>query len=135
MLTFGAHTIKNGMAPTLIALISEGWITHLATNGAGIIHDWEFAYQGKTSEDVRENVKNGQFGIWHETGFFINLALVVGGYEGLGYGESIGKMISMEGLNIPEVSFLIDEAKKKIETDPELQLQLLICWELFKNLN
>ena len=39
MLTFGAHTIKNGMAPILIALIKEGWVTHLATNGAGIIHD------------------------------------------------------------------------------------------------
>ena len=47
MLTFGAHTIKNGMAPTLIALVKEGWVTHLATNGAGIIHDWEFAFQGK----------------------------------------------------------------------------------------
>jgi deoxyhypusine synthase len=64
MLTFGAHTIKNGMAPTLIALIKEGWVTHLATNGAGIIHDWEFAFQGKSSEDVRENVERGQFGIW-----------------------------------------------------------------------
>ena len=102
ILTFGAHTIKNGMSPTLIALIKEGWVTHLATNGAGIIHDWEFAFQGKTSEDVRENVKKGQFGIWDETGFFINLALVTGAYEGLGYGESIGKMISEEGLNIPE---------------------------------
>jgi hypothetical protein len=120
MLTFGAHTIKNGMSPTLIALIREGWVTHLATNGAGIIHDWEFAYQGKTSEDVHENVKNGRFGIWEETGFFINLALVVGAFEGLGYGESVGKMISQEGLNIPEFSFLIDEARKNIETNPEV---------------
>ena len=114
MLTFGAHTIKNGMAPTLIALINEGWITHLATNGAGIIHDWEFSYLGKSSEDVRENVKKGQFGIWNETGFFINLALVVGAYEGLGYGESIGKMISQEGLLIREVPYLIGEAKNKV---------------------
>jgi hypothetical protein len=120
MLTFGAHTIKNGMSPTLIALINDGWLTHLATNGAGIIHDWEFAYQGKTSEDVRENVKRGQFGIWDETGFFINLALVVGAFEGLGYGESVGKLISQEGLNIPEFSFLIDETKKNIETNPEV---------------
>jgi len=120
MLTFGAHTIKNGMAPALIALINEGWITHLATNGAGIIHDWEFSYLGKSSEDVRENVKKGQFGIWNETGFFINLALVVGAYEGLGYGESIGKMISQEGLLIHEVPYLIGEAKNKIETNPEL---------------
>jgi hypothetical protein len=119
MLTFGAHTIKNGMAPTLIALINKGWVTHLATNGAGIIHDWEFAFQGKTSENVRENVKIGQFGIWDETGFFINLSLVIGAYEGLGYGESVGKMISQEGLQIPEVAFLIVEAKKQIETNPE----------------
>lgn len=120
MLTFGAHTIKNGMAPTLIALINEGWVTHLSTNGAGIIHDWEFAFQGKSSEDVRENVKNGQFGIWDETGRFINLALLIGAYEGLGYGESIGKMISQEGLHIPDVYFLKVEAKKKIETNPEV---------------
>ncbi|SHF23262.1 hypothetical protein SAMN05444274_104118 [Mariniphaga anaerophila] len=118
MLTFGAHTIKNGMAPTLIALMKEGWITHLATNGAGIIHDWEFAYQGKSSEDVRENVNLGQFGIWDDTGFYINLALIVGGFEGLGYGESVGKMIHNEGLEIPEPSFLYEYAKQKMESDP-----------------
>jgi hypothetical protein len=120
MLTFGAHTIKNGMAPTLIALMKEGWVTHLATNGAGIIHDWEFAYQGKSSEDVRENVELGQFGIWDDTGFYINLALVAGAYEGLGYGESVGKMIYTEGLDIPELSFLYELAKQKMETEPEM---------------
>lgn len=120
MLTFGAHTIKNGMAPTLIALMEEGWVTHLSTNGAGIIHDWEFAFQGKSSEDVRENVEHGQFGIWDETGFYINLALIVGAYEGLGYGESVGKMISQEGLQIPEISLLYDEAISKIKTNPDL---------------
>ena len=118
MLTFGAHTIKNGMAPTLIALMKEGWVTHLATNGAGIIHDWEFAYQGKSSEDVRENVKMGQFGIWDDTGFFINLALIVGGFEGLGYGEAVGKMIQNEGLEIPNLSYLYDYARQKMETEP-----------------
>ncbi len=101
MLAFGAHSIKNGLSPVLIKFIEEGWITHLATNGAGIIHDWEFAYLGNTSEDVRANVKNGEFGIWQETGFFINLAIIVGAYEGLGYGESVGAMVENEGLNIP----------------------------------
>ncbi len=119
MLTFGAHTIKNGMSPTLIALMEEGWVTHLSTNGAGIIHDWEFAYQGKSSEDVRENVDHGQFGIWDETGFFINLALIVGAYEGLGYGESVGKMISSEGLHIPGASYLAGEVVTQIKSDPE----------------
>ncbi len=118
MLAFGAHTIKNAMAPTLIALMKEGWVTHLATNGAGIIHDWEFAFQGKSSEDVRENVELGQFGIWDDTGFYINLALIVGGFEGLGYGEAVGKMIQNEGLEIPNLSYLYDFAKQKMETDP-----------------
>ena len=120
ILAFGAHIIKNGMAPTLIALMEEGWLTHLATNGAGIIHDWEFAFQGKSSEDVRENVDHGVFGIWSETGYYINLALIVGAHEGLGYGESIGKMISQEGLYIPEISSLYDEAIKKVKSNPDL---------------
>ena len=118
MLAFGAHTIKNGMGPKLIALMKEGWVTHLATNGAGIIHDWEFAFQGKSSEDVRENVERGQFGIWDDTGFYINLALVVGSYEGLGYGESVGKMVHREGLGIPETSLLYEFARNNMETEP-----------------
>jgi len=120
MLAFGAHVIKNGLAPVLTSLMEEGWLSHLATNGAGIIHDWEFAYQGKSSEDVRENVAKGQFGIWEETGFFINLALAVGAYEGLGYGESIGKMIFMEGLQIPGINQLHDTAVKNAATNHDL---------------
>ena len=110
MLAFGAHTIKNGLAPVLIRLMERGWVTHLATNGAGIIHDWEFAYQGQSSEDVRRYVAEGQFGIWEETGFYINLALVVGAYEGKGYGESIGAFIENEGLTIPPVADLTGSA-------------------------
>jgi hypothetical protein len=106
VLAFGAHTIKNGLAPVLIRLMEQNWVTHLATNGAGIIHDWEFAFQGASSEDVKGNVARGEFGIWQETGFYINLALVVGAYEGLGYGESVGKMIEQEGLTIAGVDEL-----------------------------
>lgn len=111
MLTFGAHSIKNGLGPVLIKFIEDGWITHLATNGAGIIHDWESSYHGNTSEDVGANVKKGEFGIWQETGFFINLAIVVGAYEGLGYGESVGKMIQNEGLLIPSKKELLSAIK------------------------
>lgn len=106
MLAFGAHSIKNGLSPVLIKFIEDGWITHLATNGAGIIHDWEFAYLGNTSEDVKANVKNGEFGIWQETGYYINLAIIVGAYEGLGYGEAVGAMVENEGLKIPSESEL-----------------------------
>ena len=119
ILAFGAHTIKNGMAPTLIALMNEGWVTHLSTNGAGIIHDWEFAYQGKSSEDVRENVHRGQFGLWEETGYYINLAINVGAFQGLGYGTSVGKMISEEGLDIPKPDDLRHWAGEHMKSDPE----------------
>lgn len=120
MLAFGAHTIKNGLAPVLIKLIERKWVTLLATNGAGIIHDWEFAFQGLSSEDVRANVDQGQFGIWQETGFYLNLGIVVGAYEGLGYGEAIGKMIEREGLDIPSPVELIRMARDKAESDPDL---------------
>ncbi len=108
MLTFGAHAIKNGLAPVLIKLIEDGWITHLATNGAGIIHDWEFAFQGHSSEDVRANVPRGEFGVWQETGFYLNLAIVCGAYQGMGYGESIGAFVENEGLEIPPESALVE---------------------------
>lgn len=101
ILAFGAHTIKNGLGRVLTALAEEGWITHLATNGAGIIHDWEFAFAGKSSEDVRVNAALGQFGAWEETGLYINLALVAGAYKGLGYGEAVGAMIEEGLLTIP----------------------------------
>ena len=102
ILAMGAHTIKNGMAPTLIGLLEQGWITHMATNGAGIIHDWEFAHIGESSEHVAENLQRGQFGLWEETCRLINLAIVVGAYEGKGYGESIGSMIERSGVRIPD---------------------------------
>ncbi|MEI7437441.1 MAG: hypothetical protein WCL16_11630, partial [bacterium] len=119
VLAFGAHTIKNGLAPVLIRLIERGWVTHLATNGAGIIHDWEFAYQGASSEDVRGNVARGEFGIWEDTGFTINLALAIGAYRGFGYGESIGALIETERLVIPSAEALASEAAAALADDPE----------------
>jgi hypothetical protein len=101
ILAFGAHSIKNGLSRLLIELLEKGYVTHFATNGAGIIHDWEFAFQGHSGEDVKRYVSEGQFGIWEETGTFINLALAVGAYRGLGYGESVGSLIAEQGLNIP----------------------------------
>lgn len=101
MLVFGAHTIKNGLASVLIDLMERGWVTHLATNGAGIIHDWEFAYQGHSSEHVAANVAEGRFGTWHETGTWLNLALLLGAYRGMGYGEAVGAFVEEEQLSIP----------------------------------
>ena len=118
IVAFGAHTIKNGLGPVLIRLMEEGWVTHLATNGAGIIHDWEFAYLGQSSEDVRANVDAGQFGIWQESGYYINLAIVVGAYRGMGYGEAVGAMIQEESLTIPTREELQDVIKENLTSDP-----------------
>ena len=118
MVSFGAHAIKNGLGPVLIRLMQQGWVTHLATNGAGIIHDWEFAFQGKSCEDVEQMVNEGRFGNWQETGFYINLALSVGSYEGRGYGESVGSLIWNERLTIPSTDELEQVVGDKLETDP-----------------
>ena len=115
MMAFGAHTIKNGLGPLLIGLMEKGWLTHLATNGAGIIHDWEFAFAGESSEHVEKNVKAGCFGAWEETGYYINLALLVGAWRGLGYGESVGAMIDDEALNVPAREQLVEQIKTAVE--------------------
>lgn len=118
MLAFGAHTIKNGLAPVLIRLIEQGWLSHLATNGAGIIHDWEFAYQGASSEDVRANVAVGRFGAWEETGRYLNLALALGAYENLGYGAAVGKMVEEEALTLPSPADLAREVMHRLPAEP-----------------
>ena len=117
VMAFGAHTIKNGVGPLLIRLMEEGWLTLLATNGAGIIHDWELAYLGSTSEHVEENVAAGRFGLWEETGRYLNLALVVGAYRGLGYGGSVGAMIADGGLAIPPRDELLAAIREAV-SDP-----------------
>lgn len=101
ILAFGAHAIKNGLSPVMVRLMKGGWISHFATNGAGVIHDWEFAFQGFSGEDVKRYVGEGQFGIWQETGMYLNLALAVGAYRGLGYGESVGAFVAEDGLTLP----------------------------------
>lgn len=109
MLAYGAHLIKNGAGPLLNQLIEAGLVTHLATQGAGIIHDWEFAFQAESGESVRENAPAGIFGSWDETGRWLNLAILVGAAEGLGLGESIGRMISEDRLVIPPAAQLHEE--------------------------
>ncbi|MGN6552690.1 MAG: hypothetical protein ACTHLW_03010 [Verrucomicrobiota bacterium] len=101
VLMYGAHLIKNGAHPIVNALIEHGWITHLATNGAGTIHDWELSFLGRTEESVRKNVATGTFGTWDETGRNIHLALLSGALRGEGYGRSLGRFIAEDGVTLP----------------------------------
>jgi len=111
MLAYGAHLIKNGAGPLVNALIEGGAVTHVATQGAGIIHDWEFAFQGASSESVRENAPIGRFGTWAETGKWINLAVACGAAEGMGFGESMGRLIAEDGLSLPEKKTLAEQIR------------------------
>ncbi len=109
MLTYGAHLVKNGGGPLLNWLVDNGWVTHVATQGAGIIHDWEFAFAGCSSESVRDNAPVGRFGTWEETGRWINLAVIAGAAEGLGFGEAIGRFIDSDGCRLPQPDALAEE--------------------------
>src|SRR5688572_14866647 len=106
MLIYGAHLIKNGGQLLLNRLLEHGWVTHLATNGAGIIHDWEFAFLGRSTESVRDNVATGSFGTWDETGRYIHLALLAGAINGEGFGRSLGRFINQDGAVLPKAEDL-----------------------------
>lgn len=106
MLIYGAHLIKNGGQLLLVRFMDAGWVTHLATNGAGTIHDWEFAYQGLSTESVRDNVAEGRFGTWDETGRYINLAILLGGLRGEGYGKALGNFVYRDGATLPDPAAL-----------------------------
>ncbi len=106
ILLYGAHLIKNGAMAIVNQLIERGWVTHLATNGAGTIHDWELAFLGRTEESVRKNVATGTFGTWDETGRCIHLALLAGALRQEGYGRSLGRFICEDGVTLPTAESL-----------------------------
>lgn len=92
ILMMGAHVIKQGMSRVLVDLIERGLVSHLATNGAGIIHDFELARIGGTSEDVAHYIKRGDFGMWRQTGD-LNEIIVEAQKRGEGVGEAVGRFI------------------------------------------
>jgi hypothetical protein len=89
----GAHVLKTGLSPVLVDLMERGFISAIATNGAGIIHDFEIALSGGTSEDVDATLGPGTFGMAEETGTQLNRAINDGAAAGLGLGQSIGKYL------------------------------------------
>lgn len=92
MIMMGAHVIRSGVNNFLIDLMEKGFISLIGTNGACTIHDMEFAMIGKTTESVARYIKEGQFGLWKESGR-VNDATVIAKQNGLGLGEAVGKMI------------------------------------------
>ncbi len=110
----GAHVIKCGLNPILIELLKKKVITAIALNGAGIIHDFEIAFGGETSEDVGEGLKDGKFGMGKETADFLNNAIKEGVSNGLGLGYAVAKKISDSKLRYKNLSILYQAYKTKI---------------------
>ena len=108
ILIYGAHLLRNGAARIVERLLARGWLTHLATNGAGSIHDWEYAWLGRSTEGVAAGVADGTFGAWRETGDAIHRAILAGALDGLGYGRALGRFIVEDGATLPDPAALAD---------------------------
>ncbi|MCG8429820.1 MAG: deoxyhypusine synthase family protein, partial [Candidatus Omnitrophica bacterium] len=106
ILMCGAHVIKCGLNPVVIHLLKKGVINCLCLNGAGIIHDYELALQGETSEDVAHSLHDGSFGMARETADFINSAGRDGVREGLGLGYAVAGRIASSRLKHKNESLL-----------------------------
>jgi hypothetical protein len=90
----GAHVIKTGVSPVLIDLMERGYVSALAMNGAGIIHDFEVALSGATSEDVDDTLGPGRFGMAEETGRMLNEAIRRGADRKMGLGQSVARYLA-----------------------------------------
>jgi len=97
----GAHVTKVGLNPILVDLMERGILTAVAMNGAVIIHDFELALMGHTSEEVDAEIDSGRFGMAEETGRILNDAIAAGAKEGLGIGEAVGTYITLHKKQFP----------------------------------
>jgi hypothetical protein len=93
----GGHVIKVGLAPILIDLLERGFMTGIATTGAALIHDFEIALAGRTSEDVEAQLARGRFGMAEETGALLNKIARYAAREELGFGEAVGRFLTRTG--------------------------------------
>ena len=112
LLGIGAHVIKCGLSPWIVALMGEGLITGVAMNGAGAVHDFELAFAGATSEDVGPALEDGTFGMARETADFLNGAAADAALEGKGFGEALGAAIL--GAKLPHAALSICAAGARL---------------------
>jgi hypothetical protein len=103
----GAHVVKTGVSPVLIDLMERGFVSALAMNGAGIIHDFEIALSGSTSEDVDATLGAGTFGMAEETGTLLNQAIAEAHRRGLGYGQGVAEFVAARRPAFAEFSLIV----------------------------
>jgi hypothetical protein len=110
----GAHVIKTGLAPVLIDLMERGFVSAIATNGAAVIHDYEVALGGSTSEDVEESLGVGQFGMAEETGRLLNRAITDGVERGLGIGQAVTAALQASSPRFARASLLCAAGRLRV---------------------
>ncbi len=110
----GAHVIKTGLSPVIVDLMERGFVSALATNGAGVIHDFELALSGQTSEEVDEALGPGHFGMAEETGSLLNAAINEGVRRGLGLGQAVGRWLQETGAPHERLSVVAAAARLDI---------------------
>jgi Deoxyhypusine synthase len=110
----GAHVIKTGLGPVLVDLMERGFVSAIATNGAAVIHDFEVALIGATSEDVDETLGPGRFGMAEETGRLLNGAITEGVAAGLGLGQSVTRFLASRSPQYARFSVLAAAARLDI---------------------
>jgi hypothetical protein len=110
----GAHVVKTGLGPVLIDLMERGFVSAIATNGAVVIHDFEIALAGATSEDVDESLGPGRFGMAEETGRLLNGAITDGVRQGLGIGQAVGAFLTARQPQYARSSILATAARLQI---------------------
>ena len=107
----GAHVIKTGLGPVLIDLMERGYVSAIATNGAAVIHDFEIAIAGGTSEDVDEALGPGRFGMADETGRLMNEAITAGVAAGRGIGQAVASYLHAKSPQFARSSILCAAAR------------------------
>ena len=112
----GGHVIKVGLGPVLIDLMKRGFVSGIAMNGAALIHDFEIALAGNTSEDVAAGLGEGQFGMAAETGQYINEIAKLSHRIRIGYGEAAAQFLTSGILNVKHAdsSVLVAAYKQRI---------------------
>jgi hypothetical protein len=110
----GAHVIKTGLGPVLVDLMERGFVSAVATNGAAVIHDFEVALAGATSEDVDEALGPGRFGMAEETGRLLNETITAGVASGLGIGQAVGRFLAERQPPFARLSVLTAAARLNI---------------------
>jgi hypothetical protein len=110
----GAHVVKTGVSPVIVDLMQRGFVSALAMNGAGVIHDFELALSGATSEDVDEALGPGRFGMAEETATELNAAITDGVARGMGIGQAVAVRLQEINPAHADISLLVAAARLQI---------------------